>query len=215
MGRSKYDGLASGIAGEILKKWISQQSRKYNYVYISKIGKNIEFELHARLFIVTDENIGFEVLDTTGADARDFDEDDRYQTPWIIIDFAVNKTLLPKYWSEIYFYLCDVVRHEIEHITQEEGVEINYKKGKPGYDDSFQRELIKTNLLPTWNYYLLPKEIDANLQGLRLEAKKRRKPYINIINKYLDSQELNVEHRDIIFKRWRERAREIGGIPSF
>lgn len=215
MSRSRYDGLASGIAGEILKKWIAQQSRKYNYVYISKVGKNIEFELHARLFIVTDENIGFEVLDTTGADGRDFDEDDRYQTPCIIIDFAVNGTLLPKYWSEIYFYLCDVVRHEIEHITQEEGVEINYKKGKPGDDDSFQRELIKTNLLPTWNYYLLPKEIDANLQGLRFEAKKRRKPYINIINKYLNSQELDTEHRDIIFKRWRERAKEIGGIPNF
>lgn len=215
MSRSKYDGLASNIAGEVLKRWKVQQTRKYNYVYINKARKNIEFEVHARLFIVADENIGFEILDTTGADGRDFDEKDRYQTPWIIIDFAVNKTLLPKYWSEIYFYLCDVVRHEIEHITQEEGVDINYKRGKPGEDDSFQRELIKTNLLPTWNYYILPKEIDANLQGLRLEAKKRRKPYLSIINKYLDKQELDNEHRAIIFKRWRERAKEIGGIPSF
>jgi hypothetical protein len=215
MGRSKYDGLASNIASEILNKWIGDQSKKVSSVFLNKIREDIEFDIHARLFIVTDKKIGFEVLDTTGADGRDFDDDDTYQTPYIIIDFAVNRELLPKFWSEIYFYLCDVVRHEIEHITQESGVTPNYKIGKPGDDDSFQRELIKTKLLPEWNYYLLPKEIDANLQGLRLEAKKRRQPFIKIINKYLDLQELDIEHRDIIFERWRSRAKQIGGIPNF
>ena len=215
MSRSKYDGLTSKIAREILNKWIGDKSKKVSSTFININRKDLEFDIHARLFIVTDETIGFEVLDSTGADGRDFDDDGLPQTPFIILDFAVNKTLLPKFWSEIYFYLCDVIRHEIEHITQEHGVNPNYRNGKPGEDDSIQRELIKTKLLPTWNYYLLPKEIDANLQGLRLEAKKRRKPFIKIVNKYLDSQELDNEHRNIIFERWRNRAREIGGIPIF
>jgi hypothetical protein len=215
MGRNKYDGLTSKIASEILNKWISEKSKKVSFALLNINRKDIEFDIHASLSIISDETVGFEVLDSTGADGRDFDDDGVFQTPFIIIDFAVNNELLPKYWSEIYFYLCDVVRHEIEHITQEGGVFPNYKNGKPGEDDSLTRELIKTKLLPSWNYYLLPKEIDANLQGLRLEAKKRRKPFIKIINKYLDLQELDGKHRKLIFERWRSRAKQIGGIPKF
>ena len=76
MGRSKYDGLASNIASEILNKWVGDQSKKVSSIFLNKVRKDLEFDVHARLFIVTDKKIGFEVLDTTGADGRDFDDDD-------------------------------------------------------------------------------------------------------------------------------------------
>ena len=44
-------------------------------------------------------------------------------------------------------------------------------------------------LLPKYNYLLLPKEVDANLQGLRFEAKKRKERTIDAVNRYLDSKE--------------------------
>lgn len=215
MCRSKYDSIAAKIVGKIMNDWTKKGPVSMANSTITIKRKNLEFDVIARIFFIDKPDFGFEVLDSTGADAREFDDDGTYQTPYILIDFAVNHTWLPNFWSEIYMILCDVVRHEIEHITQEGEVKKNYRKGKPGLDDSIEREMIKMKLLPTWNYYLLPKEVDANLQGLRFEAKKRRVPIIKMVNKYLDSQELEQEHRDIIFSRWRQRAKEIGGIPQF
>jgi hypothetical protein len=110
-------------------------------------------------------------------------------------------------------HLSDVMRHEIEHITQ--GGSTNYKTGKPDDDDMVMRGLIKQGLLPKHHYYLLPKEVDANLQGLRYEAKKRRISMIDSINAYLDTQELKDEERAEVLNAWRIRAKQIGGIPNF
>ena len=61
-----------------------------------------------------------------------------------------------------------------------------------------------------------PKEVDANLQGLRYEAKKRRVPMKETVDKYLDSQDyLTDETRDLVLDTWRRRAKKIGGIPKF
>jgi hypothetical protein len=111
--------------------------------------------------------------------------------------------------------LCDIVRHEIEHITQE-GAEIgNYKHGKPIEDDSIERGLVNVGLLSTQMYLMLPKEVDANLQGLRFEAKKRKEPIINTIYRYLGTQSIDADEKDSVLTLWRNRAKKIGGIPNF
>ena len=86
-------------------------------------------------------------------------------------------------------HLADVMRHEMEHITQDgEGVG-NYRAGKPNEDDQHVRQLIKAGILPQVTYLMLPKEVDANIQGLRYEAKKRKEAMSVTVNRYLDTQD--------------------------
>jgi hypothetical protein len=211
---SYYDTLSSNLTGEIISKWVSEwKSGKKHLTYLQTIEDKIEFDIECNLFI-DDRFETFECLDSTGADANDEDEDGDYVTPYMLIDFGVNPNALPGYWQEIYLYMVDTIRHEMEHITQ--GGSTNYKSGKPSDDDSKIRALIAKGKLPRYTYLLLPKEVDANLQGLRIEHKKRREPYIDTIMRYLHSENIEKESEiEEILTKWRERAKQIGGIPKF
>ena len=226
-GRGSWDTLSGKLVSRVFRHWIRDwKAGKSESSYFDQIeddSRGVEFDLHATIYFgnVNGQKIkGFEVLKTTGADGRDEIINKKgeveYQDPVIIIDFAINKEWLPGEWSEVYMYLSDVMRHELEHITQD-GVSIgNYRMGKPNEDDSELRNLIQMGFLPQYNYLLLPKEVDANLQGLRYEAKKRKIPMEDAVNKYLDTQEyLTPETREEVLDTWRRRAKKIGGIPKF
>jgi hypothetical protein len=217
-GRSRHDGLASHLTKTVFKSWIDGwKAGKKVAEYFDQVEEpGMEFDLTANLHI-TKKVKGFEIPDSTGADGRDYDpDDDTDMTPFINIDFAVNPEWLPGYWSEIYMHLADVMRHEMEHITQDgEGIG-NYRAGKPNEDDQHVRELIKAGILPKVTYLMLPKEVDANIQGLRYEAKKRKEAMSVTVNRYLDTQDyLTADEREDVLKLWRERAAKIGGIPGF
>jgi len=219
-GRSAYDGLASRLTRETFKVWVKGYSGGNAVIshYDQIEERGLEFDLDATIHI--DKKFkGFEVLNSTGADGRDIDDDGEDQTPFITIDFGINPDWIPGEWSMIYFHLADVMRHEMEHITQDgEGVG-NYRAGKPIEDDSELRSLINLGILPQAQYLMLPKEVDANLQGLRYEAKKRKEPMIDAVTRYLDTQEqggvINGEEREEVMNLWRRRAKQIGGIPNF
>jgi len=217
--RSKWDGLASSLTKAVFKAWVKGYQNGMSEInYMDQIEDKLEFDLDATIFI--DKKFkGFEVLDGTGADGRDVDDDDDDQTPFINIYFGINPEWLPGEWSMVYFHLADVMRHEMEHITQDGAGVGNYKAGKPNEDDSELRGLIDLGILPKAQYMMLPKEVDANLHGLRFEAKKRKEPIIDAINRYLDTQEqsgtIDGVEREEILDLWRRRAKQIGGIPNF
>lgn len=221
-GRSRYDGLASKLTSFTFKKWIADwksSGGKGKSYFVEQVElNNLEFDLMCTLYFDKVEGTkidGFEVLSSTGADGRDEDDEGDLQTPYIIIDFAVNSEWLPGYWQDIYMVLADCMRHEMEHITQDGVSTGNYRPGKPNEDDSFMRSLIKRGFLPEFQYLLLPKEVDANLQGLRFEAKKRKESMIDTINRYLEIKDYSDKEVKIILDTWRRRAEEIGGIPKF
>lgn len=225
--RSRYDGLASKLTKDAFKEWITHYKSKGGKGKVSFYDQveldDLEFDLTCTLYFDKVEGTrikGFEILNSTGADGRDevYNEKDgewEDQTPFIHIDFAIESDWLPGYWQDIYMYLADCTRHEMEHITQGGENIGNYRPGKPNEDDQVIRGLIKAGFLPEVQYLLLPKEVDANLQGLRFEAKKRREPIINSINRYLDVKNLSDDERQLVLKTWRERAQKIGGIPKF
>ena len=223
-GRSRYDGIASKIVKKNFKKWITDwKAGKKSSTYIDQIElDDLEFDLTGTLYFDKVEGTkikGFEILGSTGADGRDSYIDDEgdevYQTPFIIVDFAIESDWLPGFWQEIYMYLADCTRHEMEHITQDGKDTGNYRPGKPDEDDSFMRSLIKSGMMPEYHYLLLPKEVDANLQGLRYEAKKRRVSMTITVNNYLDTKGYSEDERTEILDTWRKRAKQIGGIPKF
>ena len=81
-------------------------------------------------------------------------------------------------------------------------------------DDQTIRDLIDLDLLPKADYFRLPKEIDAMLQGLYFKAKKSRTPFKDVINTYLDTQPINDEERKNILTVWRKRAKALS-LPVF
>lgn len=217
---SRYDKLSNKIVKKNFKKWITDwKSGKKKSTYTEQIELDgLEFDLTGTLYFDNVEGTkikGFEILGSTGADGRDEDDKGDWQTPYIIIDFAIESSWLPGFWQEIYMYLADCTRHEMEHITQD-GKDIgNYRPGKPDEDDSFMRSLIKSGMMPEYHYLLLPKEVDANLQGLRYEAKKRKVDMSVTVNNYLDTKGYSEDERAEILDTWRKRAKQIGGIPKF
>ena len=210
------------------KKWIKdwKKGKKLSTFMLSIKERGLTFDLTSTIYFgdIDGQKIkGFKVLDSTGADCRDEYYDDEGdlvdQDPYILIDFAINDEWLPGEWQTVYMHLADVMRHEMEHITQDGKSVGNYRMGKPDEDDSKMRALIKMGFIPRHQYLMLPKEVDANLQGLRYEAKKRKEPMANAVNRYLDiQQEQDVIYnktRAEILKLWRRRAKKIGGIPNF
>lgn len=218
-GRSKWDSLASKLTRNVFKTWVKGYEGGMKEInYMEQVEDKLEFDLDATLYI--DKKFkGFDVLDGTGADARDEDDDGDFQTPFINIHFGINPEWLPGELSEVYFHLADVMRHEMEHITQDGKDTGNYRAGKPNEDDSELRTYIEMGLLPKAQYMMLPKEVDANLQGLRYESKKRKESMSDAVNRYLDTQEqggvIDGTEREDILTLWRRRAKKIGGIPNF
>lgn len=210
---SKLDSISNKLLGDVFRQWVLdfENGKKSSHFSFSVEQPGLTFDLEASIYF---KGNGFEIYDTTGADGRDEDADGDWQDPYIIIDFGCNPEWLPTYWSTVYFHLADVMRHEIEHITQD-GIDIgNYRKGKPNEPDDLMRSMIHNGMLPKMYYLLLPKEVDANLQGLRFEAKKRKEKTIDAVNRYLDSKEemgeITSKEREEVLVKWTARAKQLG-----
>lgn len=210
---SKLDSISNKLLGDCFRQWVLdfERGKKSSSYSFNVENPGLTFDLDCSIYF---KGKGFEVLNSTGADGRDEDDEGDWQDPFVNIDFACNPEWLPTYWSEIYFILADTLRHEIEHITQD-GIDIgNYRKGKPNEPDDIMRMMINNGMLPKYHYLLLPKEVDANLQGLRFEAKKRKEKIIYTVNRYLDQKEemgeVTQEEREIVLNKWRARAKHLG-----
>ena len=155
-----------------------------------------------------------------GANAG-FDKKGDSITPLLIVNFGIPKK--PK-WSTISMDLKDVVRHELEHLTQDgdnvKGVVNDPKKpelnrpGKQMADDEKIRDMIDADLLPKADYFKLEKEIDAMMQGLYFKAKKSKRPFKDVIDDYLDTQPISKEDKEIILNLWRSRRGALS-LPVF
>ena len=220
MNQKSLDRLAIKLTDDVFAQWnLDYHLGKTNsnfYKQIKRKGLECDFDATIYFGSVNGQPItGFTSFDSTGADSRDFDDDGNSQTPFIIIDLGIETSWLPEFFSELYHHLVDIVRHELEHITQGGESIGNYIPGKPSDDDSMERELIHQGFLPQSTYLILPKEVDANLEGLRLESQVRGEKMINTLNRYLDTQGLSATERTQVIQLWKVRAKKIGAIPVF
>jgi hypothetical protein len=120
----------------------------------------------------------------------------------------------PSEYSEISASLRDVVRHEIEHLTQRGW---NEKPGKRMRKNDVVRNKITSNPELYYRYFKLKDEIPANLQGLYSEAKTRKIPFKKVVNDYLDKKVesgiIPYREKTIIYRLWKSVAQKIGGLP--
>jgi len=211
-----YDSLVTKLTNLTIKKWIAdykanpklkQSSIDIDIDEEDSKGREIEFNYVGRL--IFDKKVdGYEVDGTSNSG----EEEDKY--PFIATLFTINPEVLPQAWSKLSADVSDVVRHEIEHLTQSGD---NLRTGKYKDDDLQIRDMInKLKVLPYKNYYLLDKEVDAMLQGLYLKAKKTKKPFADVINNYLDIAPgiETAEDKEMILDLWRNRRKALS-LPVF
>ena len=128
-----------------------------------------------------------------GAYKGGFGDNDDWEEPKIELEFAVDPYNFPRDFEEISGQISDVLRHEIEHLTQAGGNERgkDFKggafDGKFGTEEEMKfRTLIQQGIIANGVEYLtLPSEIDANIQGLYLTAKKQKRPFVDVVDQYL------------------------------
>ena len=171
-------------------------------------GLNVEVHLK---FAVTEDGVepGKFYIDGSAEVDEDF--------PMIEVQIAVNPKDGESIFSKIQPVLRDLVRHEIEHQTHG-NKSANLKQSKLMRGDTAMRRKIRGDEKLYYKYFLLPKEVDANIHGLYSKAKTLKKPYQQVVDDYLDSLVddgiITPENRKLIYKTWKNRIPKIGGIPN-
>jgi len=137
--------------------------------------------------------------------------------PSIEVNIAIHPEDGEKILSKIQPVLRDLVRHEIEHLTHGRG-SAALKPSKVMRGDKAMRAKIRGNEKNYYKYFLLPKEVDANIHGLYSKAKTMKKPYQDVVDDYLDSLVddgiISKKNRELIYKTWKTRIPKIGGLPT-
>jgi hypothetical protein len=228
MTEGAYDALTTKLTKLTINKWVADfkkdPKRKQSFIDldiedVDGKGRDIEFNYVGQLKF-SKKSDGYEVDGTSNSG------EEKDKIPFIATLFTVNPKVLPQAWSQISADVSDVIRHELEHLTQsgenvrgaeydEEGNMV--KKGKYMEDDILIRDMInKLKLLPKSDYYKLEKEVDAMLQGLYLKAKKSKKPFADVINNYLDIAPgiETKEDKEAILNLWRSRRKALS-LPLF
>ena len=171
-------------------------------------GIDVEVELK---FAVTEDGVqkGKFYIDGSA------ETDEEY--PSIEVQIAVHPEDGEKMFSKIQPVLRDLVRHEIEHLTHGKG-SAGAKASKVMRGDLAMRAKIRGNEENYYKYFLLPKEVDANIHGLYSKAKTMKQPYQKVVDDYLDGLVdygiITPKNRQLIYKTWKHRIPKIGGIPT-
>ena len=157
-----------------------------------KFQKETDLSFHYDLKVMFVKGLD-RIMRDGGAYKGGFGEDDEWEEPKIELEFALDPYNFPRDFQEVSGQISDVLRHEIEHLTQSGGNE----KGKDfkggAFDGKFGteeelifRDMIEKGIIKNGVQYLtLPSEVDANIQGLYLTAKKQKRPFVDVVDQYL------------------------------
>lgn len=206
MAEGKYDKITNDLSSAIFKVFKDAHSKGEEVKETFRIGPeedadyehSLEFDLNVYMKL-TDDRYGVD----GGANAGYDRYGDEIQ-PLINVVFELPKNVD---WKELSFDLKDVVRHEIEHLTQDGE---NLKQGKYIPDDEDLRALIDAGLLDKDEYYKLPKEVDAMIQGMYYKAKKSKTPFVDVVDDYFEKAKVTPEERPKIKDLWNKRLPALG-----
>jgi hypothetical protein len=204
----RYDSITRLVVKDIINSWKSQFNGEAgelrfeeDYELENSKGQPIDFELLAILNLKETEDKTYIV---------DGGANEELDPPYLEVNFQVDPRSLPKMWSTIYNDLIDVVRHEIEHLTQSG---VNVIPSKEMADDQSIRQMINWGLLPKAEYFKLEKEVDAMLQGMYLKAKKSKTPFKDVINDYFEKVGLEGEDKQNVLDLWTKRLKTLN-LPA-
>ena len=206
MNEGSYDKLSNQISSAIFASFKEALVKGEDGEFMLTVGpqedadikSNMTFDIQAVVKITDD------VYSVDGGANAGYDDDGDEIDPFINIVFQIPKNVNLK---ELSFDLKDVVRHEIEHLTQDGE---NLKQGKYIPDDKELRDLIDAGMLDKDEYYKLPKEVDAMIQGMYYKAKKSKTPFSKVVDDYFDKAKVTPEERPKIKALWNKRLPALG-----
>ena len=198
----RYDKLSNEVSSDIFMKWKSDFDKgvKKSIFKKSYSTKDIEMDIKAIIKFIPN-------LDKLTVDGGVHSE-----SSYLEVNFEIDPVLLPEFWEEISMNLKNVVRHEIEHLTHGDGY--NQNPYKAMNSDKTIRDMISMGLLPKSTYFKLKKEVDAQLQGMYFRSKKERRPFGEVLNNYLNAQDITSEQKEEILNLWRKRL-PVLNLPNF
>jgi len=206
MNEGSYDKLSNQVSSAIFASFKEALVKGEDGEFMLTVGpqedadikSNMTFDIQAVVKITDD------VYSVDGGANAGYDDDGDEIDPFINIVFQIPKNVNLK---ELSFDLKDVVRHEIEHLTQDGE---NLKQGKYIPDDKELRDLIDAGMLDKDEYYKLPKEVDAMIQGMYYKAKKSKTPFNKVVDDYFDKAKVTPEERPKIKALWNKRLPALG-----
>jgi hypothetical protein len=229
----RYDSLTGKISAAVMRK-IKETNNGEEYFDGVKVIYGPEDSVPGFIYLIEKGmyiNVDYFVDEVSGIDVevvisiirdeapvfkRDFildgETDDQSSVIYIFVQLTPGSE--PRVYPEIAVDLRNLVRHEIEHLTQRGWGEIEGKKMRR---NEGVRKRINSNPELYHRYYTLKDEIPANIQGLYSEAKTRKLPFKEVVNSYLDKKiEQGVipsTEKTRIYRLWRAAAQKIGGLP--
>lgn len=188
------------------------ESDDQDHIYFEEVAApNIPLEFYLTLKVqwiskLNDYRYGGDAFNDKAKDSANADS-----PPLIEIRFELDPDEYPNILSEIAMSLRDVLRHEIEHITQSGW---NVMQSKYLRSDMSRRNKIQSGDIETYNYWLLQKEQPAMIQGLYSKAKKLKQPFAQVVNLYLDiwvnKGVISSADKNKILKAWRSMLPKLG-----
>ena len=131
----------------------------------------------------------------------------------ITLIIAINSDNETRNYSELISKIKENLRHEIEHMTHVEGIDI--VKGKKKYSFDVDKYVTYGNY---FKYITQPVEVDANIHGLYAKAKYLKQPYKEVFREWMDKafayQLLTAMQVEDVYSIYSKRIKKIGGIPS-
>ena len=180
----KYSSTVGQLANMALKQF--QAENDYDWGWYDGNGLIFDYQIEAQF------DNGDTYMVTGGADEEE---------PTIFIKFFLPNN--PD-WNEVRADLYDIFRHEIEHLTQRGKICIESKYMEC---DAQIRYLINKGLmLEQYNYYILPREIDAMLQGLNSRRSVTKRSLSAEVDVYLRKVLKRPKIRQIVKQVWNNRC---------
>ena len=182
----------------------------YKHVWFLEVENKeipLDFYLELRIQWVNGLNISKYTTNHVTGELFNETKDDSDDMPLVSVYITADPNDAPNLYSQVSLLLKDVLRHEIEHMTQSGW---NTKPNKYIKSDQARRKKINTGKLPAREYFLLPKEIPAMIQGLYTYAKKSKQPLKDVINQNFNQFNLSDADQELIRKVWRTYIKRLG-----
>jgi len=210
MAEGKYDTITnqlSRIAFEAFKDAYERGDKRAEFEFRVGDPDHDEVDIESTQFefdFMGVVNFTDDTYKVDGGANAGIDDDGEEIQPMINVNFQIPKDVD---WQTVSMDLKDVVRHELEHLTQDGE---NIRSGKYIPDDQDLRAMIDAGLLDKDTYFTLPKEVDAMIQGLYYKAKKSKQPFADVVNDYLNKAMISLDNKEKVLTLWRKRLPALG-----
>lgn len=191
----KYDAVTTQLSRELIRA-IKKKSKKGKFIFNFPVKQRVkidglnDLEFNQEITLKYDIEYDNEFL-------MGFDVYGQADDEMIELSMVVNYNMLPGLYSEIVPILKDAIRHELEHVAQN-----NLER-----PDSERYE--STPKGDYYRYFTARHEIPAFVRGLYKQAKTRRYPLDAIIDKFLQdySHTMTSQESEKVRKIWTDYAK--------